>query len=224
MMGFMQIGAWIVAMVVAYLCGSVPFGLLIGRARGVDIRLHGSRNIGATNAGRVLGRKFGILCFVLDVLKGFLPVFVVGRVMGLTTGEPPALGEQGWWLAVAVAAMAGHIAPVWLKFKGGKGVATGLGVILGVYPYLTLPGFIVGLVWLLFASTLRYVSLASIVAAGLLPVVFVFVANLRGWTMASLWPMLVVTVLMALLVIVRHRSNMARLIAGTESRLGARKS
>ncbi len=214
--------SWWLWIIVAYGCGSVPFGLLIGRARGVDVRKAGSGNIGATNVGRVLGRKWGALCFALDVIKGGGPVLAAGLVLGWT-GAAHLGPRQTWqWLAIAAAAMLGHVFPVWLKFRGGKGVATGLGVMLGLWPALTLPGVAAGLTWLLFASCLRYVSLASIMAALLLPFYVLVEATLRGQGPGATAPLLIVTGLMALLIVLRHRGNLRRLAAGTESRLGSR--
>ncbi|MBE3070706.1 MAG: glycerol-3-phosphate acyltransferase, partial [Planctomycetes bacterium] len=121
-------------MVGAYLAGSVPFGWLIGRMRGVDIREHGSRNIGATNCGRVCGWPWGVLAFLLDVAKGFGPVYVV-RTWVLPTvmdGPGSAMARWGFVVLVAVMPIVGHVFPVWLGFRGGKAVATSLGVLLAV--------------------------------------------------------------------------------------------
>lgn len=218
---------WIIAITLGYLAGSIPFGLLMGLARGVDIREHGSKNIGATNCGRVLGRKYGILCFVLDLLKGFAPVFISGMMLvdrGAGGMELPPAAVGGWWLGVAVAAVMGHVAPVWLGFKGGKGVATGFGVILGVYPFLTLPAVAAAATWIALAMMFRYVSLASIAAAGGMPLFFIAAAKLFGWPWERGWPFVLVTLLMAALIILRHRSNVRRLLAGAENKIGDRKS
>lgn len=212
--------AWLIAMGAGYLAGSVPFGLLIGLAHGVDIRRHGSKNIGATNCGRVVGTAWGLTCFALDVLKGAVPVLGAGWWLGWT-GQAAVTQTDLWmWMAVAVMPMAGHVFPVWLGFRGGKGVATGLGILLGFWPYLTLAGLAALVTWLLFASCLRYVSLASVVAAVVLPGWFAVIAAANGWAWGTFWPLAAVCGLMALLVIVRHRANLSRLRAGTESRLG----
>jgi glycerol-3-phosphate acyltransferase PlsY len=204
----------------AYLCGSIPFGLLIGRAQGVDIRRHGSCNIGATNCGRVLGRKWGLICFVLDVAKGTAPVLIAGWWFGWIDGAVIG-GIDAWtWLALAVLTVMGHVLPVWLSFRGGKGVATGLGALLGVWPYLTLPAVGAAMTWLLFASMIRYVSWASVIAAISLPAWLMLGAHVGGWSWSTVGPMLLVCGLMVLLVIVRHRQNLVRLAEGTESRLG----
>ena len=122
----------------AFLCGSIPFGMLIARARGIDIRAHGSGNIGATNVGRVLGRTWGVAVFALDVCKGLAPVLVAGAALG-TLGHIAAPARDAWLvLATAAAAILGHVFCPWLRFKGGKGVATSLGALAGVFPVLTI--------------------------------------------------------------------------------------
>jgi len=210
---------WYIAVVAAYLVGAIPFGFVIGKARGVDIRTVGSGNIGATNLGRALGRKWGLFCFLLDVAKGALPVLVIGGAFGWLGRDTLSAGEVGQWLGIAVAAMVGHIFPVYLKFKGGKGVATGFGVMLGFWPMLTLPAVGALLTWLIFAGAVRYVSVASVVAAAVLPGYFLLLAAINGWPIDRFWPLLLVTGLMALLVGVRHGSNFIRLARGQESRL-----
>lgn len=211
---------WYPAVVVAYLVGAIPFGLLLGRARGVDIRRVGSGNIGATNLGRALGRKWGLICFLLDVAKGFLPVFIAGWLFGWLGHERLPASAVGQWLGIAMAAMLGHIFPVYLKLRGGKGVATGFGVMLGLWPMLTLPALAALGTWLLFAGALRYVSLASVVAACLLPGYFLLAAAVRDWPLDRFWPFVLVTGVMALLVTARHMGNLRRIVAGSESRLG----
>jgi glycerol-3-phosphate acyltransferase PlsY len=210
----------IIAIGIGYICGSVPFGLLIGRCKGIDIRKHGSGNVGATNCGRVLGRSWGVFCFLLDLLKGAAPVLAAGWWLGPLHEREMTAAMAGWWLGVAMAPIIGHVWPVWLRFRGGKGVATGFGVILGIWPYLTIPAIGAGLTWLLLLATFRYVSLASVVAALVLPLYFALAASAEGWAMAWAWPFMAVTAAMALLVIARHRGNLRRLWAGTESRVG----
>jgi glycerol-3-phosphate acyltransferase PlsY len=212
----------------AYLCGAIPFGLLIGFARGMDVRKQGSGNIGATNVGRVLGRPYGLLAFGLDLLKGLVPVWLAGlwlagRVQGGTLGA----GDFLLWMAVAAGCILGHVFPVYLRFKGGKGVATSLGVLLGIYPYFTLPGLVTFGLWIAVTGVTRYVSVGSIVAAGLFPVLFAAGARLSGgrWgAMDQLWPLYVFSVVLAALVVYRHRGNMKRLLAGTESKIGGSRS
>ncbi len=199
----------------AYLLGSVPNGFLIGRAQGVDLRTAGSGNIGATNALRVLGKGWGYTCFALDFAKGFVAVLVARTVVADALGLVPA------WAGIAAAVMVivGHNFPVWLKFKGGKGIATSGGVILGLFPW---PAFVIPLAtWVIFFFATRYVSLASIACAVMVPV------SLAGLWMAG-WPgtdgaYVVVGVLMAAMAVWRHRGNVKRLLAGTESKFEKRK-
>lgn len=223
---------WCLWLAGAYLVGSVPFGLLIGLARGVDIRDAGSGNVGATNAGRVLGRSWGFLCFVLDVCKGLGPTLGYGLWSGLAGVEPgvqpgaesvvgpgDALAALGW-MAVASAAVFGHVFPVWLRFKGGKGVATGLGVLLGFWPVLTLPGVAVGLLWVVLVKSTGYVSLASVVASGSLPVLAVVSGLCWRREPGEIAVHAGVSTVLALLIAVRHRGNLRRLRAGTEPKAG----
>lgn len=223
---------WHLCILAAYLIGSIPFGLLIGFARGIDIRQHGSKNIGATNAGRVLGRPWGYLCFTLDVLKGALSVFIAGSLNGLFARGALDARDAWLWIAVAAAAVLGHMHSIFLKFKGGKGVATGFGVMLGLWPHLTWPALIALALWLLVARASRYVSLASCIAALSIPVstatIGLVSALMRGLSpveqVRELWPFLVLTVALAALVVFKHRANLARLRAGTENRIGAPRS
>lgn len=208
----------------AYLLGSVPFGLLIGLSRGVDIRQHGSKNIGATNAGRVLGREWGFLCFFLDFLKGAAPVLVSGWFMG-TLGVRDLAPSSAWaWLGVGIAGVVGHMFPLWLKFKGGKGVATGFGVMLATYTGVTLPAFFALLLWISLVKTWRMVSVASCVAACSLPL-SITLLRIAGWpsggeSWEGVTPYLIVTSLLAALVVWKHRANLARVRTGTESKIG----
>ncbi len=213
---------WWIWVIIAYLAGSIPVGLLISRARGIDIRSHGSGNIGSTNVGRVMGKKWGGLCFILDVVKGFVPVLAAGMALGLAGQWDLTTAQASRWLAVAMAAVLGHMFPLWLGFKGGKGVATGLGVLLGFWPILTLTGLAGFITWILLASMFRYVSVASILASMSLSVYLAVCAVITRTPLANLWPFFIVTGLMALLVLLRHIPNIKRLVAGTESRLGRR--
>lgn len=210
--------SWLLWLAAAYLAGSIPFGLLIGLSRGVDIRKHGSGNVGATNCGRVLGRKWGILCFVLDVTKGLAPVLVYSLLTH--PHEAGGAGAALQWLAVAAAAVVGHVFPVWLKFRGGKGVATGLGVVLGMWPVLTGPAVLSGLVWFVTIKLTGYVSVASIAAAVSLPILAAASVLYRGMTTGELAVYVGLTALLAGLVVFRHRSNVAKLRAGTEPKAG----
>jgi glycerol-3-phosphate acyltransferase PlsY len=211
-----MLGLFMVAIVGAYLLGAVPFAFLIARAHGRDLRTIGSGNIGATNLARALGRPWGYLCFALDVLKGLVPMVLAGAL--LVTPSSPA--HLALWLAVGSAAILGHVFPIYLGFKGGKGVATSFGVALGLWPYFTICALIALLVWLAVVLVWRYVSLASICAALAFPVSLALgICAVPGWSAAHLWPLLVAATLIPLLVILRHRENIQRLRAGTESKI-----
>lgn len=221
-----ELSLWAVALIAAYFAGSIPVGLLIGRARGVDIRAHGSGNIGATNAMRVLGRQAGIACFVLDVAKGFLPAFLGGWALHAAR-DAPMSAAIGWlWMGLAAAAVLGHMFPVWLKFRGGKGVATGFGALLGVWPVMTAAALTALVVWLVSARVSRYVSVSSCLAAIALPA-FVALAWLARARLAGLetnWPaampFFATATALAALVVWRHRGNLARVVAGVEPKIG----
>jgi len=197
----------VLAILASYLLGSVPFGLVMARViKGVDLREVGSGNIGATNAMRVLGKPLGLVAFLLDFGKGLVPTLVLAP-------HAAALDETTPWLAASVcgtAAVIGHCFPLYLRFKGGKGVATGCGAIVGVDPMIFV---LSGLVWVVCLVTTRYVGLASI-AMGL---AFPVVAALRMDAAAAF---VFACGLLALLVVVRHRSNIKRMFAGTEPRIG----
>jgi glycerol-3-phosphate acyltransferase PlsY len=201
----------------AYVVGATPFGVILARAHGVDLRRSGSGNVGATNVARVLGRKWGYLCFALDVAKGFLPVAVAGAMVRPASGQVPTPQAQVAWLAVGLAAVLGHVFSFYLRFRGGKGVATALGVVLGIYPYFTAAGAAALGLWIIVTLISRYVSLGSIVAAlAFVPLLAVF--N-RG-VLAELWPLLIFAAAMAVLIVVRHRANIRRLLNGTENKIG----
>lgn len=202
----------LIVFVLSYLVGSIPWGFVIGRIKGLDIRSHGSGNIGATNVRRVLGRDWGLACLVLDFLKGLLPVLLIGAKLGVVLSLAPEFGR----ILAAAGAVAGHVWPVWLGFKGGKGVATTIGALLAVSWLAVL--ITVG-TWLIVYYSTRYVSLASICAAVMLPVGYVIVALVRQATVFT--SSLGLLTLLAALIIVRHRSNIQRLRAGTEYRFGS---
>ena len=185
----------------AYLVGSIPVGYLAGRARGIDIRTVGSKNVGATNVFRTLGRSWGIGVMIADIAKG-LAAALMARWL---TDDP-------WQLVAAGGAVAGHVFPVWLRFRGGKGVATGAGVVIGLMPLVSL---VLVVAWFLIVGATRYVSLASVVGA----VACAPLAALFGYS----WPTVVFAAIISLAVIVRHRQNIARLLAGTESRIRLRR-
>ena len=184
----------------AYLLGSIPTGLLLARAFGVDIRTTGSGNIGATNVYRTLGRRVGVMTLVGDCLKGVIPV-LVARGLGF---------DVAWVAAIGFAAFIGHVYTVFLGFKGGKGVATALGVFLAASPLAVLLALAV---FAVVVGTWRYVSLASISAAAAMPL-FVFFLDGRA-------PVVLMTVGIALLVVFKHKDNIQRLRAGTENKFRA---
>jgi acyl phosphate:glycerol-3-phosphate acyltransferase len=191
-----------IAIAAAYLLGSIPFGYLAGRARGVDIRTVGSRNVGATNVFRTLGKPIGIAVMALDIIKGVVAV-VIAR---LITDDP-------WPLIAAGCAVAGHVYPVWLRFSGGKGVAVGAGVAIGLVPFAAL---VLVPVWVLIVAATRYVSLASLVAAvAFAPTV---------WALGHDTATVVFAALVSLAVVWRHRANIGRLLQGRELRLDLRRS
>lgn len=209
----------------AYLVGSTPFGVIIARAHGIDLRKAGSGNVGATNVGRVVGHKWGYLCFLLDMAKGLLPALAA---VLLTPDYDPAVGpsyaHQAVWLGAGLGAILGHIFSFWLGFRGGKGVATALGVVLGIWPYFTYAGLAAFALWIGVTLVSRYISLASMVAAGGFVGLFHLFGWLLGWTMSQLWPLTAFASLMCLLIIFRHRTNIRRLIAGTEPKIGTKKA
>lgn len=221
-----MLGVFLPAIVAAYLVGAVPFAQIIAKAHGKDLRTIGSGNIGATNLARACGRKWGYACFALDVLKGLIPVAAARIVAGHLLETETALGPGflALWLAVGVAAILGHVFPVYLKFKGGKGVSTSFGVGLGLWPYFTVAAVVALGVWLLCAAIWRYVSLASICASVTFPVTLaIAIAAKHDWDLANLWPLLIASIAIPLLVIVLHRKNIERLLAGTESKINSRK-
>ncbi len=210
------------AIIAAYLLGSVPFGVIIARAHGKNLRSIGSGNIGATNVSRALGRRWAYLCFLLDVLKGLGPMLVAGTLIEVSSPSP---GLLSLWLAVGCAAILGHIFPIYLKFKGGKGVATSLGVALGLWPYYTICAALAFAIWAAAVLLWRYISLASIAASIAFPVALILTIVLTtGWNFANLWPLLAAAIAIPVMVIVRHRENIKRLIAGTESKVLKTKS
>ena len=206
----------IILIIASYLLGSIPFGFIIAGAYKIDIRKAGSGNIGATNLSRFLGKKWGYFCFALDVLKGFIPMFAASRFLPESPGPVRLL----FTMLVGVAAVIGHIFPVYLKFRGGKGVSTSFGVALGFWPYYTICSIIAITIWLVTVFIWRYISLASIVAAVCFAVVFIIsVLIIPGWSMGDLWPLVIISIAIPALVIIRHQSNIRRIITGTESKI-----
>lgn len=212
---------WILCLLLAYLCGSIPFGLLIGLARGVDIRQHGSKNIGATNAGRVLGRRWGFIAFALDVAKGAAPVLVAGWLLGFLGRADLEHAEALRWLAIAAAGVLGHMHSLFLRFKGGKGVATGFGVMAGMWGSLTIPAALALVIWVIVVRLTRFVSVASCIAAASIPLTVLAFAIARKGSAGvhAALPFLIITTLLASAVVWKHRANLARLRQGTEPRI-----
>jgi glycerol-3-phosphate acyltransferase PlsY len=209
-----------IAIIAAYLLGSIPFGLLIAKAHGKDLRSIGSGNIGATNVSRALGRKWAYFCFVLDVLKGLIPMLFT-----MLIAKPDSVLTLWLWLAVGCAAVLGHIFPIYIKFKGGKGVATSFGVALGLWPYYTICVLLAAGVWVLVVLIWRYVSLASIAASVAFPLVLIAAITVTpDWDFDNLWPILITAVAIPVMVIIRHRENIKRLLTGTESKILQAKS
>ncbi len=219
----------------AFLLGSIPFGLFIARVKGIDIRNHGSGNIGATNVFRIVGKKYGLSCLLLDALKGFVPVIIAINLVRFQGGPEPwcALPVPGSWVLMlpasgqftvqltyvltALAAVLGHNYCPWIGFKGGKGVATSAGVVIAL-----MPAAIVLLI-VIFAITLvatRYVAVASMVSAVCLPVLTHFGARFHGKWDDGTWnkPLFIFSVVIALLAVWKHRTNIRRLREGSESR------
>lgn len=227
---------WTILLVAAYLGGSIPFALIMGRFRGIDIRLHGSGNVGASNVGRILGRKYGMLCFALDVCKGLIPTVVAGLWCGLFAPDMRdaerdiTTVQMLLWIGVAFAAIIGHTNSIFLGFKGGKGVATGFGGLLGIYPHLTWPILGAMMVWLVCIKLWRMISVASMLATISLPLWYLLsiVPNgsqgslVAGYVerVGARWPFLLVASMLALLVIWKHRGNIARIRTGREPHIG----
>jgi acyl phosphate:glycerol-3-phosphate acyltransferase len=204
---------WFLALAVCclgYLFGSFPAGYFAGRIAGVDIRSVGSGNIGATNVLRALGKRWGYAVFFVDTFKGFTAVrLALFLAEHLTFARPHAVY---FGILAAVMCVIGHTCPVWLRFKGGKGVATSAGAIFGLMP---LAAVIIFLVWVVVFEITRYVSVASLVAALALPVT---VALLIRWRIIEGPGLLYFSTVLAILVVWRHRSNFSRLLKGTEQR------
>jgi acyl phosphate:glycerol-3-phosphate acyltransferase len=201
---------YIVTAVVSYLLGSIPAGFLMARAKGVDIRTVGSGNVGATNVFRTVGKLPGILVYIVDAAKGFVACAVVGSFGARWFAASASMGVRDFFPILAgVVAVLGHNYTCWLGFKGGKGIATSSGVLLALFPKALL---VVLAIWILVFALSRYVSLASIVGAFWLPV---FV-----WAFGYRRQCVIVASVLAVLAIYKHKSNIQRLIAGTEHRFG----
>lgn len=202
---------YLLVAIVAYLIGSIPTGFLMAKAKGVDIRSVGSGNIGATNVFRILGKGPGIVVLLVDALKGFLPArFLPGLFLHGATVNDPKYHQLA--LVAGFFAIIGHNYTCWLRFKGGKGVATSAGVLIAWVPM----AFLFALVsWLVVFAVSRYVSLASIAAAVVLP--------FAVWGTSERRTMIGIATVLSVLAIYKHRANIKRLIAGTENRIGKKK-
>ena len=211
----------ILYIVAAYLIGSVPFGYIAGRLNGIDLREHGSRNIGATNAVRVLGKGWGIPVFVMDFLKGFAPLLYMKYHLGgdITEFSPAAIG---WFLGVMFALILGHTFTCFLKFKGGKGVATTGGCLFALSPWV---GGAALLSWIVSMIFTRYVSFSSIMAG----VGMIVAAGIELWGEEKAYSVadymvLGLLAIILVLVTVKHRANIGRILNGTEPKAFARKN
>jgi acyl phosphate:glycerol-3-phosphate acyltransferase len=191
----------IIVALFSYLIGSIPTGFIIGKLAGIDVRRAGSGNIGATNVARVMGKGRGLLTLLADVAKGFIPVFAAQQMVFSDTAVA----------VIAGAAFLGHLYPIFLKFRGGKGVATAFGALLAVAPQVTL---ILLAVFIFAALPSRIVSLGSLGAALAAPILF--------WFFSYPAPFVALTVFLAAMIVIRHHANIKRLLDGAEPRFGAR--
>lgn len=210
----------LICIVAAYLIGSVPFGYIAGRLNGLDLREHGSCNIGATNAVRVLGKKWGIPVFICDFLKGLLPLLYMRWHLGWDTTCFTA-AQMGWFLGVMFALVLGHTFTCFLGFKGGKGVATTGGCLMAVSPLI---GGSALVCWILSMVATRYVSLSSMVAGlGMLAAAIWLYAQDGAFSAAD-WMICGLLLVIFVLVVYKHRTNIVRLCQGTEPKAFSRKS
>lgn len=196
------IAIWLLA---AYLIGGIPFGFLIGKARGVDVRTVGSKNIGATNVFRTVGKKWGFLALFFDMMKGFAPTYLATRYAADPSWLP---------LAVGVTCAVGHMLTPYMKFKGGKGVATGAGMLFGLAPALMGVTFLVFVI--LFASS-NYISLGSCGAATFIGIAIWF--PILGNPGYHNLPQCILVTLIAAFIVYKHRANIGRLLAGNENKI-----
>ena len=209
----MPIVGYILVVLVAYLLGSIPTGFLVAKARGVDIRTVGSGNIGATNVFRIVGKTAGVLVLLADAAKGWLAVFVVAKLIaGWLYPAASATALEWSALCAGIAAIIGHNYTCWLHFKGGKGIATSAGVLVALVP---LPLLVILGVWIVVFAFSRYVSLASISAAFALP--------FADWALGESRTITLICAALATLAIYKHKSNIQRLIKGTENRIAFKK-
>jgi glycerol-3-phosphate acyltransferase PlsY len=205
---------YILTSLLAYFLGSIPTGFLVAKARGIDIRTIGSGNIGATNVFRSFGTVAGIFVLLADALKGFVAVAIIPRLCWHLFGTTGGLMAHDWPEIVAgFAVIFGHNFTCWLRFKGGKGIATSAGVLVALVPYALL---IILSIWIVVLALTRFVSLASILASFTLP--------FATWLTGGSFTLISITAAMAALAIYKHKSNIQRLLNGTENRLGSSKS
>lgn len=209
----MTLGA-VLLFVTSYLIGAIPFGYLIARMKGVDLFKAGSGNIGATNVGRILGREYGVLVFILDFLKGAVPVASIVPLARTLTSDVTGPADV-LQVGAALLAFLGHLFPVYLGFRGGKGVATGAGAVLVLVPG---PAAVAALTWAVMALSTRFVSLASV--AGVAALVLARLLGRANPLSKDDWVVTAFCVVGSALVIVKHRGNIRRLLAGTENRIG----
>jgi acyl phosphate:glycerol-3-phosphate acyltransferase len=200
--------------IISYLLGSLPSGFIAGRIAGVDVRRHGSGNIGATNVLRLLGKKYGYAVFFFDALKGFLAVRLA--IFFAEHFETTRAYSDWFGILAALVCVLGHAFPVWLKFKGGKGVATSAGTMLGLAPVATI---VAVFVWIIVFEVTRYVSVASVTATVALPTAIGILLRLHIMHSSVIFYSAIV---LATVVCWRHRSNFARLVRGTEQRFTRR--
>ncbi len=208
-------------LIAAYLIGSIPFSYLVVKAfAGADIRDHGSRNVGATNVARTFGKLPGVIALLLDIAKGYAAIELARWVTGrpewplATGGDASPLHSRAFWMTLSgLIAVLAHMFPAWLRFHGGKGVATATGVFLALDPLAVAAGAIIFLIVII--ST-RFVSLASIVSAASIPLFLRFLAHAPFWTIN-------ISIVIVILIIIKHHSNIARLTQGKERRMGERR-
>lgn len=208
-------------LIAAYLIGSIPFSFLVVKiAAGADIRQLGSRNVGATNVARTFGKTPGVIALLLDLAKGYAAIAIAKWVTAMPDwpfapgANASPLHSPAFWISLAgLVAMLGHMFPVWLRFHGGKGVATATGAFLAISPLAVLAGAIVFLIVILIT---RFVSVASMLSAASIPIFFRFLTHESFWT-------ILISIIIAILIIAKHHSNIARLTQGSERKMGAPK-
>ena len=209
-----------ILIIAAYLVGSIPFAMIIAKAYGKDLRKIGSGNIGATNLSRAVGKKWAYCCFLLDTTKGLVPMIVASQIIS----SPPTTTELLLSLVVGCAAIAGHIFPIYIKFKGGKGVATSFGVAMGLWPYYTICALIAMTCWISAVFIWRFISLASIIAALAFPIALTIITIFnKTWQFNNLWPLFIAAIAIPLMVIIKHRENVIRIIKGNEHKVFSKK-